>query len=80
MPYYKFLNKDTNEEFIEFMTISSFEQFMKENTNIVHLVHGAPLIHSGRGMKKPEDGFRDVLREIKKAHSKGITKSTINTF
>lgn len=29
------------------------------------------------GIKKPDDGFRDVLREVKKAHPKG---GGVNTF
>jgi hypothetical protein len=38
------------------------------------------MISSGRGMAKPEQGFRDLLKDIKRKHSRGITRSTINTF
>jgi hypothetical protein len=80
MPTYKFLNNKTKKEYTEFMSISALEGYLRDNPHIVQLVHGAPMIVSGRGMKKPDDSFRDVLKEIKKKNSKGITKSTIETF
>lgn len=80
MPTYRFLNTNTNEEFVEFMSISAMTQYLEENSHITQLVNGAPLIHSGRGMKKPDAGFRDILKNVKKEHSRGITRSTVNTF
>jgi len=80
MPTYKFLNTDTGKEFEEFMSISALDLYLKENPNITQLVNGAPMISSGRGMGKPDSGFRDLLKDMKKKHSKGITRSTINTF
>lgn len=80
MPTYRFVNNDTGEEFEEFMTISALDEYLKSNPNITQLVNGAPLIHSGRGMGKPESGFRDLLKDIKRRNSRGITRSTINTF
>ena len=79
MPTYRFLNTQTNEEFEDFMSISSLETFLKENEHIQQLVNGAPMIVSGVS-KKPDAGFRDLLKDMKKKHSKGITRSTINTF
>jgi hypothetical protein len=80
MPTYRFLNNETGEEYEDFMSISSMEEYLKTNPHITQLVNGAPLIHSGRGMGKPDQGFRDLLKDIKKTHSKGFTKSTINNF
>ena len=80
MPTYKFLNNETGEEFEDFMSISALDQYLKDNPNIVQLVNGAPLIHSGRGLQKPDNGFREILREVKKKNSKGISRSTVNTF
>jgi hypothetical protein len=80
MPTYKFLDTKTKKEFIEFMTISAMEKYLEENTHIVQLVNGAPMISSGRGMGKPDNGFRDLLKDMKKRNSKGIARSTINTF
>jgi len=79
MPTYNFLNTDTNEEFEDFMSISALDAFLSENPHIVQLVAGAPMIHSGRGLQKPDNGFRDLLKTIKKGNSKGFTRSTVNT-
>ena len=80
MPTYKFLNNDTGEEHEDFMSISALDEYLKTNPHITQLVHGAPLIHSGRGMGKPDAGFRDLLKNMKKGNSKGLKGSTINTF
>lgn len=80
MPTYKFVNNTTGEEFEDFMTISALEDYLKDNPDITQLINGAPMIASGRGMGKPDDGFRDLLKDMKKNYSKGFTKSTINTF
>jgi len=79
MPTYRFVNEN-GEEFEEFMSISALDEYLKENPNLTQLVNGAPMISSGRGMRKPEDGFRDLLKDIKKKNSRGISRSTINTF
>lgn len=79
-PTYLFKNNETGEEFEEFMFISDLDEYLNTNPNLTQLVNGAPLIHSGRGMVKPDSGFRDILSEIKSKHSKGVSKSTINTF
>jgi hypothetical protein len=80
MPTYKFLNNESGQEYEEFMTISALDEYLKANPNITQLVNGAPMISSGRGMGKPDQGFRDLLKDIKKKNSKGISRSTINTF
>lgn len=80
MPTYKFLNNDTGEEYEEFMSISALDTYLEENPNLTQLVNGAPALSSGRGMTKPDNGFRDVLKQIKKNANKGITRSTIETF
>ena len=80
MPNYLFLNNDSGEEYELFLSISGREQYLKDNPNVTQLVNGAPLIHSGRGMNKPDNGFRDLLKKIKESNSRGITKSPINTF
>lgn len=79
MPTYRFLDNDTGEEFTDFMSISALDVYLSENPNLTQLVNGAPMIVSGVPLK-PDNGFRDLLKEIKKNHSQGLTKSTINTF
>jgi hypothetical protein len=80
MPTYRFLNNETGEEFENFMSISALDEYLKQNPNLLQLVNGAPMISSGRGMGKPDQGFRDLLNNIKKKNSGGLSKSTINTF
>jgi len=79
-PTYLFLNNDTGEEFEEFMSISSLDEFKANNPHLTQLVNGCPALHSGRGLAKPDPAFRDLLKHIKKENSKGLTDSTINTF
>lgn len=80
MPTYRFLNNETGEEYEDFMSISALEVYLRENPNVTQLVNGAPLLHSGRGLQKPEAGFRDLLKNIKRESQRGISRSTINTF
>jgi len=79
MPTYLFRNNDTGEEYEEFMSISALDSYLEEH-NVTQLINGAPMIHSGRGMGKPDAGFRDLLKTIKKGNQKGIRRSTVNTF
>ena len=74
MPTYTFLNKTTGEETTEFMKISELDKFIVDHPELSCLP-SAPLI-SYNDLKKPSDGFRDRLREIKASHR----GSTINTF
>lgn len=82
MPTYKFINNSTGVEWEEFMGISEAEEYLKNNPDVSRLVNGAPmLVSSAMGARtKPDDGFRDLLKDMKKKHSGGFTKSTINTF
>jgi len=79
-PTYSFRNKETNEEFEAFKHMSELDAYLSDNPHIEQFVGRAPAIHSGRGMQKPDSGFRDLLGEIKRKHSKGLTSSTVNTF
>jgi hypothetical protein len=82
MPSYTFKNLDTEEVITTVMSISEREDFLKSNPNMQQVIHSAPALGDSirMGLRKPPDSFRDVLKEIKKKHSKGWTKSTINTF
>ena len=60
------------------MRMTERENFIKNNN--VTQVPTPIALHSGRGMRKIDDGFRDLLKEMKKKNSKGLYRSTINTF
>ena len=78
MPTYNLTNKDTGEEFSMFMSYSDLEKYLKENPNVEQQL-SAPALVSGVS-KKPDAGFRDVLKKIKRDSQRGISRSTINTF
>ena len=70
MPHYRFENLNTSEEEVLFMSISELEEYLKTNPHIQQLINGAPAIGDSirLGLRKPDDAFRDRLKEIKKAH------------
>lgn len=78
MPTYSFSNKNSSEIFDMFLSITEREDYLKNNPHIEQLI-SAPAIVSGIS-KKPDAGFRDILKNIKKKHSQGLTRSTVNTF
>lgn len=82
MPTYTFRDPETGKEWSEVCTIAEMEE--KEASGI-QIVPGAPFLGDiGRqGLKKPSDGFRDILRHIKKKHKGGRridATAGINTF
>ncbi len=79
MPTYDFRNKKTNEQFEKFMSISAKELFLAENPDIEQILQAPGFNYSGVD-KKPDAGFRDILKEIRSKHDKRFTRSTINTF
>lgn len=82
MPSYTFKDLNTGDEFTTVMSMTEREEYLKANPHIQQQLISAPSLGDSirMGLKKPDNGFRDRLKEIKKAHSKGITRSTINTF
>jgi hypothetical protein len=78
MPTYTFIGPD-GEERTEFLTMTEREQFLYDNPTWTQKL-SAPALVSGRGMTKPEGGFRDLLKDIKKRNSRGTSASTVNTF
>lgn len=82
MPIYSFRNKVTDEHYEKLMSWSAREQYLADNPDVEATITGAPGIGDPvrMGMKKPDDSFRDVLREIKGKHDAKLTRSTINTW
>lgn len=83
MPTYSFRDTETNEEFERVLSMSERETYLEENPHIQQTFRKAPGIGDPvrLGLKKPDDGFRDVLREVRNHHGGSRTiKNTINDF
>ena len=77
MPTYINFNKRTKEKISIFQSMAAQEQFLQENPGWEQEIC-APAIVGGvaSGRSKPDEGFRELLREHKKQHKKG----QINSF
>jgi hypothetical protein len=77
MPIYSVRDNTTNEEFEVNMKFSELESYLKENPHLQQIFNKFPALGDPvrLGLKKPDDGFRDVLKKAK------IHKhNTINDF
>ncbi|NDG30608.1 hypothetical protein EB118_11125 [bacterium] len=81
MPTYSFRNILTGEEFDQIMSIKKLDQYKIDNPDFEQLL-GTPSIGDPvrLGLKKPDDTFRDILKQIKKNNDSRRVRSTINTF
>lgn len=79
MPTYSFRNVDTQEVFDKFMKMSEKDQYLTDNPHLESII-GAPAMIDQTSTMKPDNGFRDLLRDMRKKHNKVWTPSTINTF
>lgn len=81
MPTYSFRNILTGEEFDQIMPIKKLDQYKIDNPDFEQLL-GTPSIGDPvrLGLKKPDDTFRDILKQIKKNNDSRRVRSTINTF
>jgi hypothetical protein len=70
MPTYSFLNKETNEEYDIILSMSEIDRYKIDNPHLEQLIKFAPaLVDPTRlGLRKPDSGFRDVLKKVKSAH------------
>ena len=71
-------NNETQEEFEVTLKYSELEQYLKENPNIQQIFNRFPGTGDSvrLGIRKPDDNFRDVLRNVRHHHK----KDSINTF
>lgn len=78
MPTYNFIDKNTGEVIERMMKIAEREEFLKDNPNYEPILLGPPGIGDPvrLGVRKPDQGFREVLQKAKAAHPRG----NINTF
>ena len=66
MPLYTFMNKDTDETFTEFMSMSQREEYLSQNPNITQQIVKVNMI-SGSGLKN-DGGWKENLSRIAEAH------------
>ena len=78
MPVYSMKNTETQEEFEITLKYTDLEQYLNDNTNIKQIFKRFPGTGDPMrlGLKKPDDGFRDVLRTVAGHHK----KNDINTW
>lgn len=78
MPTYTFKNKDTDEIEEHMFRISEYDKFKEDNPHLERFIDGTPGMSDPvrLGLVKPSEGFRELLRKIKK----GSPQSKFNTF
>jgi hypothetical protein len=78
MPTYNFRHRETGEITEKFFSLSLREEYLKDNPHLESVLLGAPSIGDPirLGIRKPDDGFREVLAKAKEAHPRG----NVNTF
>lgn len=81
MPTYQFRNKETGEITEKFMSLKAREQYLQDNPQLETVIGAVAMVGDSSRMK-PDNGFRDVLKEIKSKHDhhRQLTRTTINTF
>lgn len=77
MANYTFLDTKTDKQFDIDMPISELDDYKARNPHLQQLIIRAPALSSGSSSKKPDSGFRDVLKRIKKGSARN---NTINTW
>lgn len=79
MPLYEFRNTETEEVFDRFMSISSREEYLKENPHIIPVLAAPPMMDPvAAGVRKPDQGFKEVLQRIHTLTPGSKLKSTTN--
>jgi len=69
MPVYTFLNKKTNKEFTEMMTISEMEDYLKKNKHITQVINSINIVSGVQGRSyRVDGGWKDNLSRIAEAH------------
>jgi hypothetical protein len=78
MPTYNFRHRETGEITEKFFSLSLREEYLKDNPHLESVLLGAPSIGDPirLGIRKPDNGFREVLAKAKEAHPRG----NVNTF
>ena len=74
MPTYKLRNKKTKESTEVFCTWDQLQEILKEDNDLViQLTTPAFVTQSGMTLSKTSDGWKDVLKKVKKGSAKDNT-------
>lgn len=69
MPLYSFHNQETDEIWEDFMSISSMESFLEQNTHVQQIIYAPAVISGVSGMThKNDSGFKDMMSRIASAN------------
>ena len=71
MPTYSFRNKKTGSEFDDMMLMSERDQYLKDNPHLESVPTTCAIVSGVAGVRRTDDNFKDVLRNIKDHHPKG---------
>lgn len=74
MPIYTIRDSATEQTEEVNMTYSKLEHFLKNNPNKTQVLSAPRIVSGVAGQRKPDEGFRDILRNIKKTNR----RSTMN--
>jgi hypothetical protein len=74
MPTYTFRNTETGETFDQFMSMSSREQYLKDNPKLETVIGAVPTI---RDTPRVPDGFREVLQKVHHGMPGSVLKDNI---
>ena len=79
MPTYTFRDKNTEDIFDKIMSWDVRQKYLEENPNL-EVVMGAPAMGDSvrLGIRRNDDGFREVLSKISKANYKSNLKDKLS--
>ena len=79
MPTYTYRNINTGEVFDKMMKIADKEQFLLDNPNLESII-GAPAMGDSvrLGIRRPDNGFREVLSKISDANYKSNLRGKLS--
>ena len=76
MPVYTFLNKKTNKEYDDFMSIAEMEEFLEKNPHITQVIKGLNIVRGVSGASyKTDSGWKENLSRIAEAHPQSALAS-----
>lgn len=79
MPTYQFRNKTTGEVFDKLMSWNDRQVYLDENPDL-EVIMGSPAMGDSvrLGIRRPDDGFREVLSKISSANYKSNLSSKLS--